>query len=313
MVIVNDIKEIIELFKNPPPLGITIGNFDGVHLGHQELLRTIKDECIEKKLRFGVITFIPHPQKIIHPEKSRFLIYNYDDRKKLLKEAGVDFLIEMDFSRDFSTLEPEFFLRNHLLKYPSLKKFFLGYDFAFGANKSGGQEIISRVCRPHQIDVEVQPQFYFNDQIISSSIIRTHINQGSIRDLKSYLGRAFHLKGVVVKGEGRGKKIGFPTANIQISEDVIIPKRGVYVTQTHYNGMIYKSITNIGHNPTFNKSHHLTIETNIFDFNIDIYGEPLKIEFYDRVREEKKFATVNDLVTQIQSDISYAKSYLENE
>lgn len=313
MKIIHSLLDIPQEDGQYPEIGLTIGNFDGVHLGHIELLTKIRNECKNRNIFFVVLTFIPHPQKIIQPEKERFLISSYDHRRRLLKDAGVDFLIEMNFTRDFSTLAADEFLKSHLLSYPTLKHFYLGYDFAFGANKQGGFDLVKNLCLPQNIQVEVQPKFQKGDQVISSSFIRDLIQKGSVDDATKYLNRSFQLEGVVVKGEGRGKKIGFPTANIQCSTDLIIPQNGVYVTKTHYNGMIYQSVTNIGHNPTFKDTKMIHVETNIFDFNLDIYGEKLEIEFIFKIRDEKKFSTVNDLIDQIRSDVDFAKKRLGRE
>jgi riboflavin kinase/FMN adenylyltransferase len=310
MKILQSLLDIPQTNGSYPEIGLTIGNFDGVHLGHRELLKKIKTECIEKKLLFVVVTFIPHPQKILQPEKERFLINSYDQRRKLLSSLGVDYLVELGFTRDFSTLTPEKFLRDHLLVYPDLKNFYLGYDFAFGANKQGDYDLVRHLCKPRSVAVEIQPKFEFQGKVVSSSLIREKIITGKIDEVEELLSRPFHLEGVVVKGEGRGKKIGFPTANIQVATDLMVPHRGVYVTRTNYNGMTFKSITNIGHNPTFKESNQIHIETNLFDFDTDIYGESLEIEFLTKVRDEIKFPTVNDLIAQIKSDIVFARDYL---
>ena len=148
--------------------------------------------------------------------------------------------------------------------------------------------------------------------MVSSSLIRERLLSGKIDDVEFILQRPFHLEGVVIKGEGRGKKIGFPTANIQVSPDLIIPQRGVYVTRTIYNGMVYQSVTNIGFNPTFKDTDLVHIETNLFDFNNDIYGEVLDIQFLHKLRDERKFGTVNELITQIKADVVSAKAHLEH-
>jgi riboflavin kinase / FMN adenylyltransferase len=257
-----------------------------------------------------VMTFIPHPQKILQPDKERFLITSYDQRRKLLKKLGVDYLIELGFTRDFSTLSPPTFLEQYLLNYPGLRNFYLGYDFAFGANKQGDYDLVKSICRPLNVEVEIQPKYEFNKKVVSSSLIRDRLITGKIDEVEELLARPFHLEGVVIKGEGRGKRIGFPTANIQVSGDLIVPQRGVYVTRTIYKGMTYNSITNIGHNPTFKDTHQLHIETNLFDFDLDIYGESLDIEFICKVRDERKFPTVNDLISQIRSDVEFAKEVL---
>jgi len=310
MLIIHNLLDIPQKNNHFPPVGLTIGNFDGVHLGHRELLKKIKSECEKQKLLFVVITFVPHPLKILEPEKEHFLINSYTERRKLLKELGVDVLVEMNFTRDFSTLKPEIFLANHLLAYPNLKNFYLGYDFAFGSNKMGKHELVFSVCKPRGINVEIQPKYDINGKVVSSSFVREKLLEGSIDEVTEILARPFHLEGVVVKGEGRGKKIGFPTANIQVSSDLIIPQKGVYVTRTLYKDMMYQSVTNIGNNPTFKDTNQIHVETNLFDFNSDIYGEILEIQFLHKIRDEKKFPTVNDLISQIKADVEKAKQFL---
>lgn len=294
-----------------PALGLTIGNFDGVHIGHRQLLKKIKQDCLDRNLLFAVVTFIPHPHKILKPEIERFLINSYEQRRALLESLGVDYLIEMKFTRDFSTLPPENFLKDHLLLYPNLKNFYLGYDFAFGANKQGGFDQVRAICGPKGVHVEVQPKFEYKGKVVSSSLIRDNLISGKISEIEEILSRPFHLEGLVIKGEGRGKKIGFPTANIQVSGDLLVPHKGVYVTRTIYNGMVFNSVTNIGNNPTFKDNFQLHIETHLFDFDTDIYGETIDIQFLYKIRDEVKFPTVNDLILQIKSDVSFAKSYLK--
>lgn len=312
MKILNNLCDIQKSDKGEfPPIGLTIGNFDGVHAGHRQLLTKIKGHCREKNHSFVVVTFVPHPQKILQPEKEHFLLNSYEQRRTLLKELGVDILVEMNFTRDFSTLKPEEFLSKFLLSYPNLKDFYLGYDFAFGANKEGGHDLVNSICKPFGVEVEVQPKFEFHGSVVSSSLIREKLTSGKIDEVALLLGRPFHLEGVVVKGEGRGKKIGYPTANIQVSRDLIVPHKGVYVTRTVYNGMTYNSVTNIGNNPTFKDSTQIHIETHMLDFDTDIYGEVLDIQFLHKIRDEKKFPTVNDLISQIKLDVAGAKSFLE--
>jgi riboflavin kinase/FMN adenylyltransferase len=305
---------LLDLTKNGdcPPVGITIGNFDGVHLGHQQLLRKIKSDCLSRDLDFVVVTFTPHPQKILRPGKERFLINGQEQRRVLLEGAGVDHLVEVLFTRDFSTLAPENFVRDHLLVYPNIKTIYLGYDFAFGANKQGGHDAIRTMCTPLGIDVQVQPKFEINGLTVSSSLIRDRLLTGKVDEVHELLGRPFQLEGVVVKGEGRGRKIGFPTANIQVSQDLLVPTKGVYITRTVYRDMTYNSVTNIGNNPTFKTGQEIHIETNLFDFDLDIYGERIDIQFLHKVRDEKKFPTVNDLIEQIRQDVETAKKHLKH-
>ncbi|MCM2349584.1 MAG: bifunctional riboflavin kinase/FAD synthetase [Bacteriovoracaceae bacterium] len=313
MKILHNLHDIPQDQHGWPAIGLTIGNFDGVHIGHSELLKKIKADCQRKNLLFVVVTFVPHPQKILQPDKERFLINSYEQRRNLLRDQGVDVLVELKFTRDFSTLRAEDFLKQYLLSYPNLKDFYLGYDFAFGANKEGDFDLVKSICDPLGIEIEIQPKFEFQGEVVSSSSIRARLLSGKIDEVENILQRPFHLEGVVVKGEGRGKKIGFPTANIQVSQDLIVPHKGVYVTRTIYKGMTYQSVTNIGNNPTFKDTDQLSIETNLFDFNSDIYGELLDIQFLHKIRDEKKFSTVNDLINQIKSDIQVAQNYLRPE
>lgn len=310
MQILHNLLDIPKVGGGYPPIGLTIGNFDGVHIGHRQLLQKIKADCLAKNLLFVVVTFVPHPQKILQPEKERFLINSYEQRRTLLSSLGVDVLVEMNFTRDFSTLKAEEFMSRYLLSYPNLKDFYLGYDFAFGANKEGDYDLVRSLCNPRGVEVEIQPKFEFHGQVVSSSLIRDRLISGKIDEVKDILQRPFHLEGVVVKGEGRGKKIGFPTANIQVSQDLLVPHKGVYVTRTIYKGMTFKSVTNIGSNPTFKDGSQIHIETNLFDFDTDIYGELLDIQFLHKIRDEKKFPTVNDLISQIKADVDFAKDYL---
>jgi riboflavin kinase/FMN adenylyltransferase len=309
MKVIHRLEEIEKIQNQYPALGLTIGNFDGVHLGHQQLLKHLKQKCDDRSLKFAVITFVPHPQKILHAERERYLISSYQQRRKYLEQNGVDYLIEIDFTRDFSTLSGEDFLDQYILTYPNIESIYLGYDFAFGAHKQGSFDLVKNHCKLKHIDVEIQPKFEFDGKVISSSRIREAIESGAVDLAGELLGRSLCLDGVVVKGEGRGKKIGFPTANIQVPRDSIVPKLGVYITRTLYKGMVFKSITNIGKNPTFKDSEQVTIETNIFEFDSDIYGESLHIEFISRVRDEKRFPTVTDLVDQIKKDVEIARNY----
>lgn len=311
MKLLNSLPEIKEAAGSAVPIGLTIGNFDGVHVGHRQLLEKIRSECTRKGLAFVVVTFVPHPQKILHPEKDRFLLNSYEKRRELLRSQGVDYLVEMKFTRDFSTLSADEFMKAHLFGYENLREFYLGYDFAFGANKQGGHDLALETCQPRGIHVEIQPKFEMDGEVISSTFIRELLLAGKVSEAVKFLERPFHLEGVVIKGEGRGKKIGYPTANIQVSTDLIVPQNGVYVTRTRHQGMTYQSVTNIGHNPTFKDGRQLHIETNIFDFDTDIYGEGLEIEFLKKIRDEKKFPTVNDLIEQIRADVETAKKILK--
>lgn len=293
-----------------PAIALTFGNFDGVHLGHQKLLKELKKKAAAQNQALAVITFTPHPRKILQSHAERFLIGSYLQRRKWLAEAGVDHLIEIPFTRDFSTQGAATFLDKHVLLYPNIKTIFLGWDFAFGSNKEGDADFVKTHCAGRGINVEVCPAYPVQDLKVSSSAVRESLQNGDMELTRKLLGRQFSLEGIVVKGEGRGRKIGIPTANLQLDPDIIVPLRGVYVSETACRGMVYRSVTNVGHNPTFEADKALTVETHLIDYNGDLYGENLEVKFLSRLRDEKRFPTVNDLITQLHLDIDKGRGFI---
>lgn len=283
-------------------IGLTIGNFDGVHLGHQKLLQTINDTCQKQGLIMVVMTFVPHPLTILRNQES-FLLNTYEERRELLKAAGVKYLIEIAFNRDFSTLSPSSFLDDYILSSSLVKQLFLGYDFAFGANKKGDHDFVKEYMKGRGIQVAIQGEEKKDLEAYSSGLARDYLKRGETLEAASVLGRPFYCSGRIIKGAGRGKQIGFPTANLEIDSARLIPQRGVYSTVTTYKGADYISITNVGHNPTFNDGQKVHVETNIFDFDSDIYGEVVKVTFLEKIRDERKFSSVNDLIDQIKKDV----------
>lgn len=286
--------------------GITIGNFDGVHLGHQGLVSEIKEKCSQRGLALVVVTFVPHPLVILKNERS-FLLNSYRERQRLLSDLGVEYLVELDFTRDLSTLKPENFLDTHVFIREGLKFFFLGYDFAFGANKAGDHSFVKSYCKSKDVEVEVQAKKEEALGTYSSSLARKFLREGEPLKAQDILGRPFSLSGRVIKGAGRGRQIGFPTANIELDFSRLIPQTGVYATECNFRGCRYLSITNIGKNPTFNTEDSLNVETNIFDFTGDLYGEEIEVYFYQKIRDEKKFSSVNELIEQISKDVAYRR------
>jgi len=288
---------------------LSIGNFDGVHLGHQYILDYIKRQCGINQTKLAIITFIPHPKEILEG-KQRFLLCDYDNRRIFLEKIGVDYVVEINFHRDFSTIGPESFLQNNIFCTTWLKKIFLGHDFAFGKNKSGDQNIVINECKKRNIEVEIMKRFSVNKQKVSSSIIRQHLNDGNIKKANLLLGRAYEITGNVVKGAMRGRTLGFPTANLQVQDVIQLPSNGVYITKAYYNDQEYLSLTNIGYNPTFNTDKKdQTIEVFLLNFDKDIYGETLNVHFISKIRDEIKFKSKEDLITQMKSDEMYLHKY----
>lgn len=310
MILLKKIEDLKDLYDEEK-IEITIGNFDGVHLGHREFLSRIHQDCKQTKSKFVVVTFIPHPVQILKAQTG-FLINTFNERRELLAECGVDYLLEIDFTRDFSTLLPEEFLEKYVFSFTGIDKIYLGHDFVFGANKSGDYKLAKSLCENKKIDLILQDEFRLDKHAVSSSVVRAAISTGDIEKANSLLGRSYFLSGRVIKGQGRGKQIGFPTANMDYDKELIIPIGGVYITRTTIHDMTYNSVTNIGINPTFNMGQVVNIETHLLDFNRDIYGEEVRVSFLKKIREEKKFTSVNDLIAQIESDVKTTKAFFKS-
>ncbi|MFA6237324.1 MAG: bifunctional riboflavin kinase/FAD synthetase [Bacteriovorax sp.] len=310
MIVLKKIDDLKTIYVEEK-IEVTIGNFDGVHVGHREFLSRIYQDCKLTKSKFVVITFVPHPVQILKAQTG-FLINTFNERKELLSQCGVDYLLEIDFTRDFSTLLPEEFLEKYVFSFPGIEKIYLGHDFVFGANKAGDYRLAKSLCEKKNISLILQDEFRLDSHAISSSIVRAAISSGDIEKTNSLLGRGYFLSGRVIKGQGRGKQIGFPTANIDFDKELIIPARGVYITQTTIQDMTYNSVTNIGINPTFNMGLSINIETHLLDFNRDIYGEVMRVSFLKKIRDEKKFLSVNDLISQIDGDVKVARAYFKS-
>ncbi len=299
-------KIIKSLSEVPQNFVLTIGNFDGVHAGHRFFLEQIKAQAVRDNYFFVIMTFVPHPRQILSPTND-FLINSYDERRLLLKEIGVDYLYEVNFTRDFSTLKPFEFLNQYFGENKYIKDVFIGHDFAFGAKKSGNHEVMEKFCHERGIGFFLGREFQMKDRPVSSTSIREALKDGNMPLTREFLKRDFFMSGRIIKGFGRGKKIGFPTANLQYAEDRIIPKEGVYATKTYCDGSYYLSVTNIGRNPTFEGIEKVSIETHILDFDRDIYGEEIRIHFVEFMRGEIRFHSVNELMDQIKKDTQLAR------
>jgi riboflavin kinase/FMN adenylyltransferase len=305
MEIINSLKDIKNEKKK---LSLTIGNFDGLHCGHRSILKKILKECSGKGCELVVMTFIPHPKQLISPNND-FLINSYEERRELFKSVGIKYVMEIDFTRDFSTLQPAQFLDLYLLTNEKLEDIYLGHDFSFGANKSGNFEFAKKYCSEKNVLVHLMNEFKLKDDSVSSSEVRRQLKLGNIQLANKMLTRPFYLSGRVIKGEGRGRQIGFPTANLQFAKDRVTPSKGVYITKTKIGDSEFKSITNIGNNPTFNDTDLLFVETHVLDFEKDIYGEEIKVLFLEKIRDEKKFNSVDELIAQIETDSKSAKQW----
>ncbi len=281
---------------------ITLGTFDGVHKGHQKILKKLIKEAKKLNLESIVLTFFPHPRTVLNPSFPLKLINTINERTRLIEKSGIDTLITHPFDKNFSELSPEEFVKDILVNKLNIKKILIGYNHRFGKNRTAGIKDLKTLGIKYNfkvIEISVQEQ---NNVSISSTKIRNSIIQGNIKKAKSYLGYDLSLKGRVVKGNEIGRTIGFPTANLEIEEDYkLIPKNGVYLISTILEKQFFFGMMNIGVKPTLEIEKE-SIEVNLFDWRKDIYGEFIEVFILDYIRDETKFDSLIDLTDQIKID-----------
>ena len=278
----------------------TIGTFDGIHVGHQKILNSLVKFARENSLKSVVITFNPHPRKIISKKNSIELINTIEEKKEKLKTLGIDYLIVQKFDQKFSETQANKFveiLKNNI----NIEKLIVGYDHRFGKNRNADINDLRKYGKELNFDVIEIDALEIEEVNISSTKIRLAIKDGNIQLANSYLGYNFFLSGEVVKGHSRGKELGFPTANLEIDEDKIIPRNGVYLVKSIIDNQDIYGMMNIGYNPTFNNKSK-KIETHFFNLNRNLYGKIIKIELLEYIREEKRFETINDLIQRLELD-----------
>ncbi len=278
----------------------TIGTFDGIHIGHQKILNSLVISAKENNLKSVVITFDPHPRKIINQKNSVELINTIEEKKEKLKTLGIDYLIIQKFDQKFSETEAKKFVE--ILKCNiNIEKLIVGYDHKFGKNRNANINDLRKYGKELNFEVIEIDALEIEEVNISSTKIRYAIKNGNIKLANSYLAYNFFLIGKVVKGHSRGKELGFPTANLMIDDDKIIPKNGVYLVKSKIENQNVFGMMNIGYNPTFDNSSK-KIETHFFNLNKNLYGKLIKIELLEYIREEKRFKTVDDLIQRLKLD-----------
>lgn len=286
---------------------LTIGNFDGVHLGHQALLQQCKKLAVDDSKKVVVLTFFPHPIEVLRPELGHQRLFSIVDQQDQLKLLGADEIHVQKFTKEFASLSASDFLQQVVSKFhPSC--IVVGDDFGFGANKSGNLNFLQEFCRAGNIGLTIVPEVNWQGERVSSTLIKAKIRSGLLGWANSALRRPFYLEGTVVSGDQRGRVLGFPTANLGSLEQVI-PKNGVYVTRTFCQDQWWSSVTNVGINKTFKDSGEIKVETHILDFSRQIYGQQIKVEFLNYLRDEKKFSNLEELKTQIQLDRQTARDF----
>ena len=300
------------------PVILTLGNFDGVHLGHRQILDLVVGKARSQGGSAVAMTFRPHPQLALRPGTQLPLLSTYEERARLIRSSGVDALIEEPFSRELSNTPPREFFNEIVLRRLSARELVVGYDFAFGRGREGSLEVMQELCDAAGVTLTIVPPFKVEGEVASSSRIRALLLGGHVEEATRLLGHEFFYQGVIERGEQRGRKLGFPTANLRPRDGKLVLPYGVYATWAVLeDGQRLPSVTNLGVRPTFiaqaaegEEQVPVISETHILDQKIDLYGRTLEVRFVARLREERKFSGLEALRTQIQTDVQEARKAL---
>lgn len=305
------IYEGLEGFTPVKNAVVTSGTFDGVHLGHQKILKRIREIARSIQGETVLITFWPHPRLVLYPNEHNLrLLSTFEEKAKLLRQFGIDHLITIPFTQEFSQLTSEEFIRKVLIDAIHTRKLVIGYDHRFGKNREGSFEYLKSNSHAFGLELEEISRQDVEEIAVSSTKIRKALESGDVKTAESCLGRPYELNGLVIKGQQIGRSIGFPTANIHIPNDYkLIPRDGVYAVEASVEGVLYKAMLNIGNRPTVDGTKK-TVEAHLFDFQGDLYSKQITVYFHEFLREERKFDSLEALKAQLGKDQQAAKSLL---
>ncbi|RXG14299.1 riboflavin kinase/FMN adenylyltransferase [Leeuwenhoekiella aestuarii] len=300
-----------EKFDGQKGTVVTIGTFDGVHLGHRKIINRLLDSAQSNDLESVVLTFFPHPRMVLQKDTGIKLINSIKERVALLEACDLDHLVIHPFTQEFSRLTAEEFVKDILVDQLKARKVIIGYDHRFGRNRNANIEDLKAFGERYNFEVEEISKQDVDDVAVSSTKVRKALNEGNLDLANEYLGYSFMLNGIVSKGKGLGRKFNYPTANLKIEEPYkLIPAKGVYVVQSNLAGKTVYGMMSIGTNPTVG-GNALTIETFFFDFDQDLYDQHLQIELLTRIRDEKKFNSVDELIAAMQADEQFSKAFIQ--
>lgn len=305
------IYEIENYKPTSQKLCLALGNFDGVHRGHQSLIKRAVDCKKEGGEISAAFIFEPHPAQLLTPDHMPLLLSTPQRKAWLLENMGLDLLIYNRFTRDIASLSPEQFVRHFLMEQLNVKEVFVGFNFSFGFKGQGTPETLKQLGEQYNFAVHIIEPVTVDGELVSSSTIRQALEEGKITQAARMLGYDPILDGVVVEGERRGRQLGFPTANVGVEKNYNIPAKGVYAARAEVNGHTYNAVVNIGSKPTFHEEYPISVEAYLFDFDGDIYGQPISLSFVERIRDEKRFDSLDALVAQIKKDSEVAKTLLK--
>jgi riboflavin kinase / FMN adenylyltransferase len=295
-----------------PPLSMALGYFDGVHLGHQKVILEAKQQAARLEIKSAVMTFDPHPSVILGKTDQHVqYITPLKDKIKLIEQLGIDYLFVVQFTQEFANLLPQEFIDQFIIDL-NVKHVVAGFDFSYGRMGKGTMETLPFHSR-RQFTYSVVEKFTSDNEKVSSTRIRKYLKEGRTGELPHLLGRFYTTSGTVIHGDKRGRTIGFPTANCEINEEYIVPPVGVYAVKAKVDEMWYQAVCNVGYKPTFNQNGlKPSVEVHLFDFDQDIYGKNVQIEWHIYLRKEQKFSGITELVSKINTDKQNAINYFKN-
>ncbi|MEC7247066.1 MAG: bifunctional riboflavin kinase/FAD synthetase [Bacteroidota bacterium] len=306
------------IIRNPKLLNlnkkyfITVGTFDGVHLGHQKIITHLIKKAKQKNCGTLLLTFDPHPRKVVQPSNAPMLLQTIEERSEILSKLGLEIIFVQPFTKAFSKLNAEEYVKDILVNQLNVGHLLVGYNHRFGKNRTANIFDLKKLGKKYKFSVGEIQAHIVNKITVSSTKIRHAINNGNIKYANSLLGHTYKLKGIVMKGRQNGKKIGFPTANVKINErEKILPKNGVYAVKVNYNEMTNLAMMNIGTNPTFS-GNYISNEVHLINWDGNLYKKEIEIFFIERIRDEKKFNSIQDLSIQLQNDKNYVLKKFKN-
>ncbi|PLT34168.1 bifunctional riboflavin kinase/FAD synthetase [Bacillus sp. V5-8f] len=293
-----------------PPLCIALGFFDGVHKGHQKVIQTAVDKAKLEGISSGVMTFDPHPSAVLGKDVRHIrYITPIQDKISLIRDLGVDYLFIIHFTKDFASLHPEKFVDDYLINL-NVRHVVAGFDYTYGRYGEGNMKTLPFYSRGRFTHTTVEKQM-LDAEKVSSTRIRNTLDEGNFVEFHHLTGRFYSTQGIVVHGEKRGRKLGFPTANVEVRDNYLFPATGVYAVRIKIDGSWHEGVCNVGYKPTFHEKRpeHPTVEVHILSFDGDLYGKEVKVEWHKRIRSEQKFAGLGDLIKQIEADKAETQAY----
>lgn len=286
---------------------VAVGNFDGIHLGHQEIIKRAVADARSFGKKSAVFTFFNHPRDLLGEEKVKKILYN-DDKERIIEQLGVDYIFNIPFTEEIMNMSPQDFIDKLLIDKMKMVETVCGFNYHYGYKAGGDVTHLMKMSIMRGFGLHIIEPYKVDDMVVSSSLIREAVAAGDMVLCKKLLGRDYSVGGEVVIGNKLGKRIGFPTSNLNIDEDMVSPPNGVYITRCYYNGVMYPSITNVGVKPTIGR-YEKNVETHIFNFDKELYGKHIRVNFLEKMRDEKKFNNVEELSKEITANCIQARAY----